>query len=69
MVARTKKSLCAFFLFKERLFNGSFEVRKVSEVGNEAKLCFNELGPVLEQDEMFNGQEAVSKCAIFTSKS
>lgn len=50
----------------ERFLKGWIEVREVNEVGNEAKLCFNELGPFLEQEETFNGQEADSKCAIFT---
>lgn len=67
MAAHTVKSLCGFFLCMERLLNGSIEVRKVSEVGNEAKLCFKELGPFLGDEEMFNGQEVESKCAIFTS--
>lgn len=42
-------------------------MREVNEVGNEARLFFNELGPFLEHGEMFKGQEAESKCAILRS--
>lgn len=66
VVARTEKSFFVLFLFNERVLNGWIEVRRVSEVGNADELCFNDLGLVLEQ-EMFSGQEAESRCAIFTS--
>lgn len=67
VVARTDSSLCACTFFRVFIFIGLTDVCKVSEVGNEDKHFVNDLGVAFEQDEMFNGQEADIKCAIFTS--